>query len=123
MSSYNRVLILGTLGSVPELRRTSGGRPFCRMSLATRSPAKDGAARTSWHSVHVFGKQAEFASSHLQTGAKVLVEGRMETTESDRDGLRIWNTWVTADRVTFVSRCSESPILGQADSDHPESRD
>jgi single-strand DNA-binding protein len=105
MSTYNRVLILGTLGQNPTLKNTQAGKPFCRLSLATDSfnPNALDKKKTSWHQVHVFGKSAENVARYLRKGRQVFVEGRMESDEREENGERRWKTWITADRVTFLN--------------------
>ena len=117
MRSVNRVMILGTLGHNPVLKETAKGQPFCRLSLATDSwspPDEDGkyVKKTSWHSVHAFGRQAELAHRFLQKGLKVFIEGRLETLKSEKDGKAQWNTYVTAEKLTFVDKAGST-----ADSD------
>ena len=75
MSSYNRVLLVGRLGHTPTLKSTQSGKPFCRLNLATQNGfTKDGEEReTLWHSVHVFGKDAENASRYLTKGRQVQI--------------------------------------------------
>ena len=106
MSSYNRVLILGNLGQDPTLKKTKSGHPFCRLSVATQSWQEDddGKKKTVWHSVHVFGAQAETASQCLRKGRQVLIEGHIENSKIEVQGETRWNTWVTADRITFVGK-------------------
>jgi single-strand DNA-binding protein len=75
------------------------------MRLATNSWGKDenGKTRTQWHSVHVFGRQAEVAAQYLEKGRNVFVEGSLDTTSStNADGTQRWNTFITANRVTFM---------------------
>jgi len=105
MSTYNRVLILGTLGQNPVLKNTQNGKSFCRLSLATDgyNPNTEDKKKTSWHQVHVFGKTAENVARYMRKGKQVFVEGRMETDESEENGKKQWKTWITADRVTFLN--------------------
>ncbi len=103
MSTFNRITILGTLGNDPFLQATRNGRPYCRVSLATNSWRKEGGESTTWHSVHLFGKNAETASQYLKKGRQILIEGRVESSRyKTPEGLDAWRTWVTAHHMTFV---------------------
>lgn len=107
MASVNRIMILGNLGADPEVRYTNGGQAVCSMRIATTEvwTDKEGARqeRTEWHSVSVWGKQAESCGQYLAKGRQVFVEGRLQSREyTDKEGVerKIWE--VQADRVTFI---------------------
>ncbi len=125
MGTVNRITILGTLGHDLDLRTTKTGKPFCRMSLATDSWKKSGNTETStmWHSVHVFGKQAEAATRYLKKGRQVFIEGHLESSKSvDTEGHDSYKSWITADRVTFLNggpRSDEHSVHGTDDNQRP----
>lgn len=105
MSSFNRVLILGRLGQTPTLKSTQGGKPFCRLNLATNNPFlnAEGTKTTSWHNVHVFGKEAENATRYLRKGRQVFVEGRIDSkSQANDNGSKTYQTFITADHLTYV---------------------
>lgn len=107
MSSVNLVILIGRLGSDPEVRSTQSGTPMAKLSLATsdRVPGKDGEReeRTEWHSVVVFGKQAEHCGTYLQKGRQIHVEGRLQSREyKDKDGIDRKVVEVIARNVVFL---------------------
>jgi len=78
----NKVTLIGFLGRDAELR-TSDGRSFTTLSLATKSSyKKDEAyvARTEWQRCVVFGKLSEFAAT-LKKGAHIQLEGELDRRE------------------------------------------
>lgn len=83
--SMNRATIVGHLGGDPEIRRTQDGRPIGSMSVATSETWRDKNTserkeRTQWHRVVIFNEGlCKVAEQYLKKGAKVLVEGQMET--------------------------------------------
>jgi single-strand DNA-binding protein len=105
MSTFNRVLLMGHLGNDPVLKSASNGEAFCRLNLATDSfdPKAESKKRTNWHSIHVFGKQAEAAAQYLAKGRRVLVEGRMQSTVTGEGNDRTWRNWIKVDRLMFLS--------------------
>lgn len=82
MGTLNKVLLMGYLGTDPELKTAKNGTAFCKIRLATHQPQKtaDGQSeiKTVWHSVHAFGKQAEWASQKLLKGSNVFVEASID---------------------------------------------
>ena len=104
--SVNKVILVGRLGADPELRYTQSGTPLASMRIATnrRFKANDGAMvdKTQWHTVKVWGKQAELCEKYLQKGREIFVEGRLETNMYESDGQKKYYTQVVAERVQFL---------------------
>lgn len=57
----------------------------------------------------VYGKQAESLANFKHKGDMVLVEGHITTGSYEKDGRKYYTTEVTADRVDFLTRESNSP--------------
>lgn len=99
----NRVILLGNLGNAPETRQTSNGDPICSVSIATFESWKDKATgerktKTEWHKIVVLGSAAKYCSEFAKKGAKVYIEGRMQTRKwTDKSGLDKWITEVAVD--------------------------
>lgn len=84
--SWNKVMIIGNVGSEPRLASTNTGVPVCTFSVATnRSWLPRGATErreeTQWHHVVVFNKLAEICSQILTKSTKVFVSGRVQSKE------------------------------------------
>ena len=90
-ASMNRVTLVGNLGQDPDVRNTNAGDTVTNLSMATTEEwrDKDGEkhSKTDWHRVAMFGKVAEIAAKYLTKGAKVLIEGRLQTRKwTDKEG-------------------------------------
>ena len=125
MSSVNKAILIGNLGSDPELRHTQSGTAVCNLRLATNETwtDRDGQKqeRTEWHSIVVFGRQAETCDQYLQKGRQVYVEGRIQTRDwEDNDGHKRYTTEIVAHTVQFLqggqSGASYDSSYGQSDS-------
>lgn len=108
-SSVNAVTIVGRLGRDPEARATSSGHTVSNMSVATDDGFGDN-ARTNWHRVVAFGKQAEFANTYLKKGDLVAIQGRIDYSSYEKNGVEMKGTDIVADRVTSLG--SGSPAGG-----------
>lgn len=101
----NRVVLFGRLGNDPELKSTQGGHKLLKLRLATVERVKKGdefVDETEWHNVTMWGKRAEGLAKHLKKGSKVLVEGKLRTSDyEDRDGNKRYSTEVVADSIEF----------------------
>jgi len=96
--SVNKVILVGNLGKDPEIRRTQDGRPIANLSVATSETWRDKATgerkeKTEWHRVVIFNEGlAKVAEQYLKKGAKVYIEGQLQT--------RKWTDQSGADKYT-----------------------
>ena len=98
----NKVILIGNLGGDPETRYMPNGNAVCNITLATSDSWKDRNTgqlqeRTEWHRVVFFGKIAEIAGQYLRKGSKIYVEGRLQTREWEKDGIKRYTTEVVVD--------------------------
>ncbi len=109
MVSVNRMIVIGNLGSEPEMRFTPNGRPVTSFSVATnwRYTTAEGERKeeTEWFTVVTWGRLAEQCNQFLTKGRLVYVEGRLRThTWEGQDGQRRYRNEIVADRVSFLDR-------------------
>jgi len=103
--SVNKVILVGNLGRDPEVRHTQAGGLIVQLSLATSENWRDKASgerkeRTEWHRVVIFNeKMAEVAQKYLRKGAKIYVEGQLQTRKwTDQSGVEKYTTEVVLPR-------------------------
>lgn len=110
MGSVNKVILVGNLGRDIELRYTPGGTAVGKLRIATTDTWTDKNSgqrqeRTEWHSVDLWGRQAETLQEYLLKGRQIYVEGSLRTRQwEDRDGNKRYSTDVRADRVVLLGR-------------------
>jgi len=107
MASVNKVILIGNLGRDPETRYTTGGDAVCNLRIATTDTWKDKAGekqeKTEWHTVVLFGRQAEIAGEYLKKGRPVYIEGRLQTRKwTDKEGVEKYSTEVVGDRMQLL---------------------
>lgn len=96
----NKVILLGNLGNDPEVKYTQNGGAVTNLTLATSETWRDKTTgenreKTEWHRVVLFGKIAEVAGEYLHKGAKVYIEGQLQTRKwTDKDGIDRYTTEV-----------------------------
>ncbi len=95
--SVNKVIIVGNLGKDPEVRAFQNGGRVANLTVATSEnwKAKTGERRekTEWHRVAIFNENlVGVAERYLKKGAKVYIEGQLET--------RKWQDQSGQDRYT-----------------------
>ena len=79
--TMNKILVIGNLGSDPEMRYTPNGNAVTSFSVATnrRYKTSDGETReeTEWFRVNAWNRLGETCNQYLQRGSKVYVEGTL----------------------------------------------
>ncbi|MGI0646946.1 single-stranded DNA-binding protein [Pseudomonas aeruginosa] len=99
----NKVILIGNVGSDLDLRYLPNGNPVCNFTLATTDSWKDKQTgqqqdRTEWHRCVVFGKLAEIASQYAGKGSQLYIEGRLQTREWEKDGIKRYTTEIIVDQ-------------------------
>jgi single-strand DNA-binding protein len=121
--SVNKVIILGRLGSDPELKYTPGGTAVCGFSLATTESYDDKKTgqkkeSTEWHKVVVWGKLAELCNQYLSKGKQAYVEGSLKTRSWDaKDGTKRYATEIIAKTVQFIDAKGSSSTAPETESE------
>lgn len=100
---FNKVIMIGRLAKKPELKtNSSGDKAYTRFSIAVNS-FSNGKEETQWFDITAFGKVAEVCSNNLDKGSVVMVEGKLQNNEYEKDGVKHKSTSIIADRVVFLS--------------------
>ena len=99
--SVNKVILVGNLGADPEVRNLPSGGKVVNLSVATTDSWRDRTSgdrkeRTEWHRVVIFNEGlAKVAESYLKKGAKVYLEGSLQTRKwTDQEGKERYSTEV-----------------------------
>lgn len=96
--SVNKVILVGNLGADPDIRTMQSGDKVCNLSVATSESWKDKSTgerkeRTEWHRVVVFNSGiVSVCENYLRKGAKVYIEGQIETRNYEQDGQKKYTT-------------------------------
>ena len=106
MAGLNKVILIGNLGSDPEMRYTASGTAVCKFSLATsrKFTGKDGQKqeKTEWHRIVAWTKLAEICGQYLAKGKQVMIEGRIEYGSYEKDGVKHYTTDIIAENMQML---------------------
>ena len=116
-SGINKVILIGRLGTDPEVRYTTGGGAVANFNLATNESWTDKNGqkqeRTEWHKIVVWGKLGELCGQYLSKGRQAYCEGRLQTRDwTDKDGNKRYTTEVVAQNIQFLGGRSDSAGAG-----------
>jgi len=109
MVGLNKVMIIGNIGTEPEMRFTASGNPVTTFRMATSrtytSPDGERKQETEWFSVITWNKLAETCNQFLTKGKRAYVEGRLQTRTWDGpDGQKHYRVEIVANTVLFLDR-------------------
>jgi single-strand DNA-binding protein len=105
----NKVILIGNLGRDPEVRYTPTGLAITNLTLATSDTWKDKQSgemqeRTEWHRIVMYQRLAEIAGEYLRKGAKIYIEGRLQTRkwQDKNTGQDRYTTEIIADNMQML---------------------
>ena len=119
MSGVNKVILVGRLGNAPETKAFGQGQTVTKLSIATSENwlGKDGQKqeRTEWHRITAWGKLGENAAKYLAKGRQVYIEGKLQTSSYDKEGVKMYTTEIVASTIQFLG--SGEPANKQQNND------
>lgn len=114
-SGYQKLVIVGNLGTDPESRFTPSGQQVTNFSVAVNNNWTDQSGaqheETTWFRVSVWGAQAETCNKYLTKGRQVLVEGKLSI-DKESGGPRIWQDQNGKPRASFEIKAYDVRFLG-----------
>ncbi|MCY3668389.1 MAG: single-stranded DNA-binding protein [Gemmatimonadetes bacterium] len=117
----NKVILIGNLGSDPEVRYTPDGVPVANFNLATSESWNDRNTgerqeRTEWHRLVLWRKLAEIAQQYLKKGSKIYVEGKLQTRSwDDQSGQKRYTTEIVVNDMQMLDSRGEGGGSGYGD--------
>lgn len=123
--SVNKVILIGNLGQDPEVRYSQGGNAIANITVATSESWKDQQGqmqeRTEWHRCVMYRRLAEIAGEYLKKGAKVYLEGRLQTREwQDQQGQKRYTTEIVVNEMQMLDGRASSGAGGSLSSPRPQ---
>ncbi len=109
MAGLNKIMVIGNVGTDPEMRYTPSGSPVTSFRLATsrRYNTQDGERReeTEWFTIVAWSQLAEQVNQYLSKGRRAYVEGRLHSHSfQGNDGQMRFRNEIIAERVLFLDR-------------------
>lgn len=130
MPSYNHCVLVGNLTRDPELKYIPSGTAVCNISLAINERYKVG---DEWKEKAVFvectawGKTAEVANEYLVKGSPVLIDGRLDFQQWEKDGQKRSKLLVMVNKLQLIGskgeRKTKSEPQDDPDSNYNQSQD
>ena len=104
----NKIIIKGRLVRDPELKTGASGAEFCKFTVAVdRRRQKDKEKESDFFDCTAFGNTGVAINQYMSKGKEILVEGRMESNKTEKDGVK--RTWwgISVDTFEFCGSKSD----------------
>ena len=103
----NKAIIVGNVGSDPDIRTMPNGNQVVNLSIATSDEWKDKNTgekkeKTEWHRCVFFNKIADIAAQYVNKGSKICVEGRLQTRSYEQDGVKKYSTEIVVNDMQML---------------------
>ena len=106
MASVNKWIGIGNLGRDPDSKYMPNGDAVCNFSIACSESWKDKSGqkqeRTEWVRCTVYRKLAEICGEYLKKGLQVYIEGKLQTREWEKDGVKRYTTEVIVSEMRML---------------------
>ncbi len=107
MNGVNKVILIGNLGSDPEIRHLPSGSVVANFNIATTETYtnKEGERvdQTEWHRIELWEGLARIAEQYLKKGRQVYIEGKLKTdTWQDNEGNKRSTTKIRGFNMTLL---------------------
>jgi len=107
MAGVNKVILLGNLGSDPEVRYLDNGSVVAKFNIATseayNNKGGERVEQTEWHKIELWDNLAKTAEQYLKKGNTVYIEGKIKTEQwTDKDGQQKSGIRIRATSMTLV---------------------
>ena len=109
----NKIMVIGNLGTDPEMRYTPSGKPVTTFRLAINRVYRtdDGERReeTEWFTVVAWDRLAEQSNQYLAKGRRAYIEGRFRSRKwESQDGQPRSVNEIIANSILFLDQVSAS---------------
>ncbi len=124
MASFNKVILMGNLTRDPDVRTTGAtGMKVVRLGVAINERRKDRNGQyvdfPVFVDVDARDRLAELCGQHLTKGSPILVEGRLQMDQWERDGVRHQKLKVRASTIKFLPRGERYPNASASEAASP----
>ena len=105
----NKVILVGNVGADPEVRALDGGAKVARIRLATteriyNKEKNETKELTEWHSITLWRGLAEVVDKYIRKGAQIYIEGKLRTSEYEKNGVKCYATEIVAEELKMLGK-------------------
>jgi single-strand DNA-binding protein len=122
--NLNKAMIIGNLTRDPEVRTTPSGQTVTSFSVATNFTWTDQTGqkqkKAEFHNIVAWRKLGEICAQYLHKGSKIYIEGRIQTRDWEKDGVKHYRTEIIAENMQMLDGKPGSSNGGSNDGGNDE---
>lgn len=110
----NKVILVGNVGSDPEVRTFEDGGKMARVNIATNEriynpSTQEWKDHTEWHTLTFGRRTANVVEMYVRKGSQIYVEGKLRTRQwEDENKIRRYSTEVSVDELRLLGRRADN---------------
>lgn len=118
--SVNKVILVGNVGKDPEVRYLEKNVAVANFTLATTErgyTTQSGIQvpdKTEWHNIVAWRGLAELTEKYIKKGTQIYVEGKLQTRQWEKDGIKRYSTEIYADTIQLLGKKPDSIEAGNS---------
>lgn len=114
--SLNKVILMGNMCAVPELKQTPSGNSVCSFNIGvSRNFGRLDEKKADFFTVVAWGTKAEFICKYFKKGQAIVVVGELQTRNwTDNQGQKRYATEVVVDEVSFAGNKENTSSVTQS---------
>ena len=118
----NKIIIHGRLVRDPEMKTGASGVEFCKFTVAvdrklSKEKMKD--KQADFFDCTAFGKTGAAIGAYMSKGREIMIEGRMESNTSEKDGQKRTYWGVNVETFDFCGSKGEGGASSAAPAEAP----
>ena len=130
MAGVNKWIGIGNLGKDPEVRVLQNDMKVANFSIAISETWFDKGSgekkeKTEWVNIVSWGKTAEIAEKYVKKGDKIYIEGKLQTSSWEKDGITRYKTDIVCSNLVMLGGkeggLSQSKHTGMSDTNQAQS--
>jgi single-strand DNA-binding protein len=107
MKGLNKVMLIGNLGKIPDVKILANNTKVANFSLATTESYKDENgethSNTEWHNIVLWRNLADLAEKYLTKGSTIYLEGKLKTRSyQDKNGITKYVTEIIGEQIIML---------------------
>lgn len=119
MEGVNKAILVGSVGADPEVRSLGDNKVLTTFRLATNRSYKNQSGEkktdTTWHNIKAWGVLAENMGKLVKKGTNIFVEGEIQNTEYEKDGVKKYMTSVMVKNFTLLPSANRTVAATDAE--------
>lgn len=102
----NKAQLIGRISNDLEIRKTNSNKSILDINLAVKRDKE----KTDFIRVVCWEQRADYLNSYAKKGTLIAVVGRIETNTYEKNGNKVYTTYITAEQVEILNQPKDKQV-------------